>query len=292
MGDRSAGSPHTPNVLPNLIVIGAAKCGTTALHYYLGLHPAIAMADAKELDCFTVRKNWNRGLPWYESQFRPAPVRGESSPSYSAYPLYPGVPERMASVVPDVRLVYLVRDPIERAISAYRFRRWVMGSKNIGDINERLTSHEGNQTILSGCYALQLEQYLAFFPQDHIMVVDCADLRARKGPTLARIFAFVGVDDTFTTDDFSRPVGETDGLQANLAGRAVRSMAIQALGKYRARALKARAPQPLQRVLLSHQDVPQVTLDPVVRTALETRFEEDIARLRQLTGQRFESWSV
>jgi hypothetical protein len=275
-----------------LIVIGAPKCGTTALHYYLGLHPEIAMADAKELDFFIAHQNWKRGLSWYESQFRPAPVRGESSPTYSAYPMFPGVPERMASVVPDTRLVYLVRDPIERAISAYRFRRWVMGSKNFGDINERLTSAAGDQAILTGCYALQLEQYLAFFPQEQIMVVDSADLRARKGQTLARIFAFLGVDDGFTTDEFSRPIGETDGLQANVVGRAVRSTAFQTIGKYRAQALKAKVPRPLQRVLLSHQDMPQVTLTPDVREMLEARFKEDVVRLRALTGQRFESWSV
>src|SRR5262245_4317492 len=192
------------------------------------------MADAKELDFFTAHKNWKRGLSWYESQFHRAPVRGESSPSYTAHPLFPGVPERMASVVPDARLVYLVRDPIERAISAYRFKRWVMGSNDGRDINDRLDNVEHDQTVLTGCYALQLEQYLAHFPDQQIMVVDSAELRARPEPTLARIFAFVGVDETFTSDEFSRPIGETDGLQANLVGRVVRSLAIQSLGSYRA----------------------------------------------------------
>ena len=60
-------------MLPNLIVIGAAKCGTTSLHRYLDLHPEIAMTKAKELDFFVEDRNWQRGLGWYESQFRPGP---------------------------------------------------------------------------------------------------------------------------------------------------------------------------------------------------------------------------
>jgi hypothetical protein len=85
-------------VLPNLIVIGAQKCGTTSLHYYLSLHPEIAMSRTKELHFFSRR--WRRGLRWYERQFRdPAPIRGESSPSYAFYPVWRDVPERMAEVV-------------------------------------------------------------------------------------------------------------------------------------------------------------------------------------------------
>ncbi len=57
-------------MLPNLIVIGAPKCGTTALHRYLGLRPEIAMAEAKELDFFAESFNWKRGLDWYEAHFR------------------------------------------------------------------------------------------------------------------------------------------------------------------------------------------------------------------------------
>ena len=89
-------------MLPNLIVIGAAKCGTTSLHEYLDAHPEIAMSREKELYFFIEEKNWNKGLAWYESNFDPhARVRGESSPGYTVFPLYQGVPERMAAIVPN-----------------------------------------------------------------------------------------------------------------------------------------------------------------------------------------------
>ena len=97
-------------MLPTVIVIGAAKCGTTSVHEYLDDHPEVAMSAEKELNFFVEEKNWPRGIAWYESQFDPdAPVRGESSPTYTAYPEYHGVPERIRSVVPDAKLIYLVR---------------------------------------------------------------------------------------------------------------------------------------------------------------------------------------
>jgi hypothetical protein len=146
-------------VLPNLIVIGSAKCGTTGLHRYLDLHPEIAMAAAKELDFFAGTQNWQRGVEWYESQFRPATVRGETSPSYTQYPRVAGVPARMAQVVPSARLVYIVRDPIERTISAYRFRRWIIGGER-REIDQALASFEQKSSLDSSRYAFQLEQYL------------------------------------------------------------------------------------------------------------------------------------
>ena len=74
-------------MLPNLVVIGGAKCGTTSLHHYLSLHPEIFMSHPKELDFFIEEANWNKGIRWYESKFK-APgkvIRGESSPRYTRY---------------------------------------------------------------------------------------------------------------------------------------------------------------------------------------------------------------
>ena len=71
-------------MLPNLIIIGAMKCGTSALHRYLGLHPEISMSDEKELNFFIEGMNWEKGLAWYESMFTgKAKVHGESSPDYT-----------------------------------------------------------------------------------------------------------------------------------------------------------------------------------------------------------------
>jgi hypothetical protein len=160
------------------------------------------------------------------------------------------------------------------------------------ELDDVLADFEHSQAVANSRYALQLEQYLPYFPAQQMMVVDSVDLRERTGHTLARIFSFAGVDDGFTTDEFRRRHGETDGLQANALGHAIRSLAFRMLGRYRARALKDRVPEALQRPLLSRLDVPQVSLDPGLRAELEACFKEDAERLRALTGQRFETWSV
>ena len=68
--------------MPNTIVIGAQKCGTSTLHYYLGFHPEISASRPKELNFFIEGRGWERGVDWYRSHFDPTkPVRLESSPS-------------------------------------------------------------------------------------------------------------------------------------------------------------------------------------------------------------------
>ena len=82
--------------LPNLIIIGGLKCGTTSIHHYLGLHPEIQMSKPKELNFFVEELNWDLGLDWYASRFDDRfKVRGESSPHYTNLPRFDGVAERI-----------------------------------------------------------------------------------------------------------------------------------------------------------------------------------------------------
>ncbi len=110
--------------LPNLVVIEAMKCGTSAVHRHLDGHPQIAMCGPKELNFFVGPEdaqagNWYRGLDWYAGHFdASAPVRGESSPGYTS-PAHPGVAGRMASVLPAARLTTLAsRSPSWRTRSS------------------------------------------------------------------------------------------------------------------------------------------------------------------------------
>src|SRR5689334_1125972 len=107
-------------MLPNLIIIGAPKAATTSLHGYLKQHPEVGMSAAKELSYFW-RDDWRERQAWYEAQFDfedpRVRVRGESTPFYAAYPFRKHVPERMHELVPDAKLVYVVRDPIDRLVS-------------------------------------------------------------------------------------------------------------------------------------------------------------------------------
>ena len=106
--------------LPNLVVIGGLKCGTTSLHHYLNLHPQIAMSRPKELNFFVDELNWELGPDWYASHFSAdAAVRGESSPHYTNRPRFEGVAGRMHGLLGEARVAYVVRYPIDRLLSHY-----------------------------------------------------------------------------------------------------------------------------------------------------------------------------
>ena len=119
--------------LPTFLIIGTMKGGTTSLHRYLRQHPEVFMPERKELNFFLdeyagppidppEERNWSRGITWYERQFAGAEREravGEASANYSRYPTYPGVAERIAEVVPQMKLIYLMRNPIDRVLSHY-----------------------------------------------------------------------------------------------------------------------------------------------------------------------------
>src|SRR5919202_1198379 len=182
--------------LPNLIVIGAQKCGTSGLHSYLSLHPEISVSQPKELNFFIAERNWPLGLDWYRGHFDPrAVVRSEASPNYTAYPQHLDVPERMHSVVPDARLVYMVRDPIDR-IAAHWVHNYAKHREK-GDLRSTLL-HSNTSYLARSHYYAQLQRFLRFYPLERVMVIEQGELRNRRNETLRRIFEFAGVDPGFS----------------------------------------------------------------------------------------------
>ena len=158
-------------------MIGAQKCGTSVLHYYLSLHPEVSMSKPKELNFFIEERNWPRGVDWYTAHFdADARVRGEASPNYTAFPQHQGVPERMASVVPDAKLIYMVRDPLER-IAAHWVHNYAKRREK-GTLAETLT-HPNTSYVTRSMYAMQLERFLAHYPKENVLVFQQSELRTQ-----------------------------------------------------------------------------------------------------------------
>src|SRR4051812_34415375 len=169
------------------------KAGTTSLHSYLAAHPDVFMAERKELDFFLDDGNWTRGVQWYRDQFaagRDARARGEVSPSYTKFPAVPHVPERIARVLPEAGLVYLVRDPIERMCSHWRQNAIYEGESRRLDV----ALVEDPHYLACSRYSLQLDQYVEHFARARILVVTSELLRDDRATTMARVLEFVGVD--------------------------------------------------------------------------------------------------
>jgi hypothetical protein len=295
--------------LPNVLVIGAQKAGTTSLHYYLGLHPQISMSHPKELDFFIDKSalgegcqlrdsreiaianlsegNWSSGLQWYSEHFdAQAPVRGESSPNYTAPWFLPAAAERIQSTIPDVRLIFVVRDPIERMISQYM--HYVASGQESRDIATAFGDPDGMYTTRS-LYHAQLEHYLARFPVGHILITAQEDLLRRRRATLREIFEFLEVDPNFWSQNVERlrQQSAAKGQVWRLWDRAHRITG-GALDRYVPYGLRWRVSKRLARPSADRRP----SVDPELRQTLVARFREDVARLREVASRDFREWSL
>lgn len=281
------GAQTRAGALPNLIIIGAQKCGTSGLHYHLGLHPEISMSKPKELNFFIEERNWPRGEDWYRRHFDPgAKVRGEASPNYTAFPQHIGVPERMATLVPDAKLIYLLRDPLERVAA-----HWVHNfakRREKGDLAATL-AHPNTSYLQRSQYAMQLQQFLNHFPRESIMILDQEDFRKDRAETLRRVFEFSGADPSFTHPGFERERHATarKTRATKLAIRMERASKSK-LGKVVPPklwfALDERLPM---KKTIERPDVRQALTDEALRA-----LRDDAERMRELAGRPFRDWSI
>lgn len=181
--------------LPNFAVIGAMKAGTVSLGHYLDEHPNVFLGRGgrfNEPNYFIAEQNWPRGRDWYESLFDRADgaaAIGECSPSYTWAHVYHGVPERMAQVVPQARLVYVVRDPIARMQSMY------MHQVSAGRERRRAEVALLDDRYLGpSLYGFQLAAFLDHFDRRQMLVIASEVLRDRPHEALSAVLDHLAVD--------------------------------------------------------------------------------------------------
>jgi hypothetical protein len=275
--------------LPNLVVVGGLKCGTTSLHHYLNLHPEVEMSRPKELNFFVAELNWPLGPEWYASHFSGrAAVRGESSPHYTNRPRFEGVAERMRSVLGDARLLYVVRDPIDRMLSHYLHN--VGGGYDDRTLADAFADPESAYVTRSR-YFFQLEPYLDAFGAERIEIVGREELKRDRRATMRRVFAFLSVDPGFSSEQFERE-WETGtakgGGRFRLMDRAVRLPGLRAIDRN-----FDRLPEPLrwlaERVIHDPGagEAPKPEVPPALRGELAELFRDDVARLERVAGRGF-----
>jgi hypothetical protein len=288
--------------LPNLIVIGAQKCGTSALHYYLDLHPEVQMSSPKELSFFIseddfdpepfIREpeehrlfgriwNWSRGPEWYASHFRADfPIRGESTPGYASL-WYPSVAARMAEMLPDAKLIFLTRDPIERMVSQYMHFR--AGGAEWRPVATAL--HPQSVYAARSRYTSLLRPFLERFPRDRILLLRQEDLLRRRRETIREVHTFLGVDPEFWSPKMER-LRQVSGSKGRRFGLAQRFSGSRLLAPvYR---LPQEAKWVIERMTSGRTDRPIV--DDENRASLLEELEPEIAGLEELTGWDLAEW--
>lgn len=166
------------------------KCATSTLHDQLGAHPELFMSTPKEPNFFSDDAIYARGLDWYESLFRGASraqLCGESSTHYTKLPTHPDAAARLADAIPQARILYIVRHPIDRIVSQY-IHEW--SQRDVTEpIDRALEKHE--RFAAYSCYAMQLRPYLERFGAARVQLVFFERLRAEPQRELDRIADFL-----------------------------------------------------------------------------------------------------
>jgi hypothetical protein len=246
------------------------------------------MPERKELDFFVAEHNWERGRGWYEGWFEGAgdarAAIGEASPRYTMYPSYAGVPARMSEMLPEAKLVYVVRDPIARMISHYQ----QMARRGRVEMDAAKTLLTEPDLVNASRYGLQLERYLEHFPRDQILVVVTEQLRQDRRGTINQIFAFLGLDAARSPGDFAEEYNATAGQEVP------RSFLrpLMKLGSWNqvVPALPASVKATGRR--FTHRPQHQVTVSADVRRELEARLRDDVAVLRSYMPPGFDGWGI
>ncbi len=192
MGHDGAASPFLR--LPDFVIIGAMKCGTTSLHAQLARQPGIFMSSPKELQFFSHDEHWTQGLTSYSSMFEsaaPGDLTGEATPHYTMRPQRAATVARMAQTFDeDTRFIYMMRNPIERSVSHY-YHQW--SRRRIAtDLDTALLSE--SELLAYSRYAYQLEPYLDAFGPERVLPVFLEALSARPDEQFARICDFLGYE--------------------------------------------------------------------------------------------------
>ena len=239
LDERTRQATASLRLRPNFLVIGAQKAGTTSLHGYLTAHPAVLGASLKEVQYFS--KFYDRGEDWYLAYF-PLELRGSATrlrsgvrpavgEASATYLFHPRAPERVHAFDSAMRLVVVLRDPVDRAYSHYQMEhRWGREVLPFEGALERETellpelermradpAYESQEAIdcsyvARGRYAEQLERWLELFPRGQLLVLTSDELLDDPAGTVAAVAHFLGIPDWRATSYPLRGVREYDTM--------------------------------------------------------------------------------
>lgn len=278
-----SGNEQTAGRLPNFLIIGAPKAGTSALAAYLSEHPDVWMVPQKEVNFFNV--NYGRGIDWYRRQFAGATTEhavGEATPLY----MYRDHVIRMADVLPDAKLIAVLRDPVARAYSQYWWERAAsLEKRSFEDAVRAELRGEPSDSLPhflgGGRYRMHLEAVCKHYPRDSLLVVFMEEMRERPSAVYGEVCRFLGVDDSFTPPSL--------GDEINPPYRARWPWVQRSMTRLRAH----RWPRRLVRAIESWNriDFQYPKMDEALRAELRTVFAKENAALAEWLGRSDSPWS-
>jgi hypothetical protein len=292
----------------DFLVIGAAKSGTTTLFHHLSGHPRIFIPSAKEVPFFTNEEWFRRGWTWFVDEFFGSAAKdalwGTVTPRYMADPF---VPARIFEQMPEVKLIAILRHPVDRSLSYFRMR--IRNGTERRTFEQAVTplleqraaaaaralplspeSHDTGYLVRSE-YGRILDGYLQFFPREQLLVLFTEDLQSDAQGLVERILEFLGLDRSFEVAD---PEAEhhRGGTRLRFPGLARGASRVAPL-RWAWRAIPAETRRGLHLWFRSEANVlPDEArpLEPAFRARLVEYFREDVRRLEAITD-RATPWS-
>jgi Sulfotransferase domain len=261
----------------DFMIIGAQKCATTSLAHQLRQHPQVCFSKRKEPQYFSKTRDWQENLPEYHKLFSPTASQlcGEASTSYTCLPEYQETHTRLFTYNPELKLIYIMRDPIRRIESHYAY--WLLRGQVRDSLEAEVVT---NPTYINRSrYGVQMKPYLRLFPRSNILLLIFEEYVSHIHDTLEQVARFLGIS----------PAGFAglDTTPQNVSERRI---------KPHFRFLKKvirRAPSLLQRGAHKYlyntlSQKPQCS--ERLRGTLWLLLEDDVSCIEELLGRRLEVW--
>jgi len=264
---------------PDFIIIGAMKAGTSTLHQQFAQQAGVSMSRPKEPNFFSNDEQYARGIEWYRSLFAPEDdddICGESSTHYTKLPTYPNTVPRMVQDLPDIKLIYVIRHPIDRLVSHYIHawtEKWISEpiEKAIGTYSPLITY---------GQYARQLQPYLEAYHANQIRVVFFERLVRDPEYILRDLAQHVGVPGKVA---WRYDVGRQNNSEERMRRSAVRDAIVNApiLSHMR----RCFVPSAMREWMKGFWRLPErPSLPESVVAELEAVFDQDLAQFKEWFG--------
>jgi len=287
--------------LPDFLIIGAAKSGTTSVYQYLLRHPKVFLSTPKEPCFFSDDSIYARGEEWYRGLFREASesdICGEATTDYARWPNTPDVPSRIARVIPTAKLVYIMRHPVDRAYSWYGHEQ---RNRVTTDFESFLSVD--SRAIYDSMYMRQIERYLRFFSRDQIHLMIFEDFTEMPDRELQELQYFLGLPLRKLTEEGLISANPGRGMTyarrqlSDALGKLAEKPGLSAMRnvipkRYRTRVFWWLYHSWFGRRYASRHRQSMAPLTTETRRELLRTFEDSTSELEEFLGRRLPEWHV
>ena len=268
-------------MLPNFVIIGAMKGGTTSLYRYIASHPDVVPSSIKETNFFRTVDDFNKGLNWYKSLFKKnGKLAFEASTNYTKRHIFPGVPARMHSVLPETKLIYVLRDPMERFVSHY-VHNYAHGRES-RPFSETIREPESNY-LQTSRYYYQIQAFLEYYSDKQLFLIESERLRKDTVGVVNDVFNFLELSPKYETDVLEKRFHvSSEKKRISLLEKKLMSRTNNPYLQAGIRLVTT----PLRK------SIEWPSLSPVDRSILTETIAPDIEKLRRFSGLEFSDWSL